>query len=478
MDTRYWDPFAHIVKSELVRVGDCGPLHGPITSFEVRRDDKLQLILETRTGQGATSRALKYPSGTVRLNSEIVSLSNGLGLDVEMSGVLPLSYATSRNHALGSYDFTEISRVHAIEARLPNTKDVVYTVEWLENCRDFGMVWPHCVRYEPSKAGARRSIIPEADGLTIRGPDEREGFSRHCIRFQAAGHDMYLCAAWTNAADGCVGPGCLIYLGQPSDEARSRIRNSLSFSLGLYLVHLGTTAFSADWEILSFKSLSPYTIDRKVFELPAQLPAPLGSRWQSEVSAALLSRMVNALYDHYDKLEFEDLGWAYWHAKCATPHISPVHFGAAIEAVQRAYMSEKPHLFSQKIVDDRKAWRAFASAVEKAAETLPVDDVGRACVLDNISGLNRIPHRKLMMKLHDQLRIRLSDAEDLAWRRRNDAAHGAAMKPGSELEIIQDMKLLRGIFTRLVLRITGASDSYIDYASPNFPVRRLEDPPQ
>jgi hypothetical protein len=49
---------------------------------------------------------------------------------------------------------------------------------------------------------------------------------------------------------------------------------------------------------------------------------------------------------------------------------------------------------------------------------------------------------------------------------------------GSELEVIQDVKLLRGIFTRLLLAIADASNAYYDYASLNFPIRPLADPPE
>jgi hypothetical protein len=66
--------------------------------------------------------------------------------------------------------------------------------------------------------------------------------------------------------------------------------------------------------------------------------------------------------------------------------------------------------------------------------------------------------------------------EALAWKRRNDAAHGNEMEAGVELSLIQDNKLLKVVFHRMLLRITNASDLYFDYATPGFPMRRLIDP--
>jgi len=44
---------------------------------------------------------------------------------------------------------------------------------------------------------------------------------------------------------------------------------------------------------------------------------------------------------------------------------------------------------------------------------------------------------------------------------------------GQELAAIRDMKLLRGLFQRMLLRIANAADQYIDYTSPDHPFRRL-----
>jgi hypothetical protein len=39
------------------------------------------------------------------------------------------------------------------------------------------------------------------------------------------------------------------------------------------------------------------------------------------------------------------------------------------------------------------------------------------------------------------------------------------------------MKLLKGLFHRMLLGISNATDSYVDYASLDHPCRRLQDPP-
>jgi hypothetical protein len=73
--------------------------------------------------------------------------------------------------------------------------------------------------------------------------------------------------------------------------------------------------------------------------------------------------------------------------------------------------------------------------------------------------------------------MELSIDEDAAWSRRNSAAHGMPIPEGEELSAIRDMKLLRGLFHRMLLRISNAADVYVDYASANHPHRLLSHGP-
>jgi hypothetical protein len=74
------------------------------------------------------------------------------------------------------------------------------------------------------------------------------------------------------------------------------------------------------------------------------------------------------------------------------------------------------------------------------------------------------------------IRVPLGADESHAWNRRNDAAHGIAIEDSEELDVIRDIKLLKVMFHRMLLRIINGADSYHDYATPGFPIRELADP--
>ena len=92
------------------------------------------------------------------------------------------------------------------------------------------------------------------------------------------------------------------------------------------------------------------------------------------------------------------------------------------------------------------------------------------------SGTNSVPQRERLKAISQALDIIIGDDEDAAWKRRDQAAHGLPIPEGKELQAIRDMKLLTGLFHRLLLSISGAANSYIDYTSEGIPPRPLKDP--
>ncbi|MBV8487937.1 MAG: hypothetical protein JO161_06630 [Planctomycetaceae bacterium] len=106
-----------------------------------------------------------------------------------------------------------------------------------------------------------------------------------------------------------------------------------------------------------------------------------------------------------------------------------------------------------------------------------ISDEGKAALTGKLATFNAMDQRPRLKAVMSALGLELGGDEDAAWRRRNKAAHGTPVPEGQELAAIRDMKLLRGLFNRLLLRITNAADEYIDYTSPNFEYRPLRNAP-
>jgi hypothetical protein len=432
--------------------------------------------METQIAQDAVSRVPEYPSGTLRLNDALVRWDNGFGFQVLGKGVLSHGHSTSNDHFRDKHAATETSSLRSVEATFPHAEAPAYTIDWLENVDDGWFCWPHTIKRERTTAETR-TLGPGPAELTVIDQDTRNSFGSQCVKVQVGDIEVHLCAKWIEPGDRHRKPGCLIYRGTPDEDTQKRIRNVLSFSLGMFLVSLGHTIYSADWKMVSFRAVSPYSIDGRVFDLPVLPPAPLAARSYNEIEPARLNRFASALYAAYDELGFGDLNWGFWHARCATPHIAPVHFGAIIEALRKVCADRFSEEIATKIVDDGETWNKFFDEVKRLAEKLEIPEDRKPLLQQAAGRMNSMPHQAVTESILDRMKLQFGKAERTAWRRRNDAAHGRAIPPGSELEAIRDTKYLRGLFDRMLLKLVNASDSYIDYSTPKHPIRPLAEAP-
>lgn len=369
---------------------------------------------------------------------------------------------------------TEESLIHRIDLACAVNESATYTIDWLDNVPNV-YHWPDTLKTTVSTT-TTRIIALDDEGITLSSSEGREGFGKHVVKIIVGGTDVFFCALAREDISDRISPGCLIYRGTPDDEFRKRVRNALSFALGSFLVDLGSAAYTSDWSLHSLHLKRAYSIGRKVYDLPHLHPAPLHPSWQHGVERAPLHRFVNSIIARYDDLDFGNLSWAYWHALCVTPHIAGVHFGAAIEALQRQYIKANPTKIQTKIVADREAWRKLSDGVLRAITESDVPEDSKAALQENMGALNNVSQRTKMETILQHINTALGPDEALAWRRRNDAAHGNALTPGGELSLIHDNNVLRMLLHRMVLRITNASDSYFDYATPGFPIRRVTEP--
>jgi len=58
--------FAEVIIDGHFEITNPGPLHAPVRTFSIARDDKLKLVLETKAPTDAKSDAIEHPRGTLR----------------------------------------------------------------------------------------------------------------------------------------------------------------------------------------------------------------------------------------------------------------------------------------------------------------------------------------------------------------------------------------------------------------------------
>lgn len=462
-----------ILNKGFFEITDPGPLHQPIRSFSIRRDEKLNLILETETAPNATSAAVAQPAGSVRLTTERALLRSVGGLEGEFFGLVPYSQHR-RSSGVSEQSLTELAQVHIAKTNDPSGAPVVYVIDWLENLPRSPYTWPAASHVVTKTITTRR--ISLNDGITITSDTDLSSTSWNSAKLTVDGITFYVCALDREDRTDAIKPGCIVYEGAPDDEFRKKVRTGLSFALGIYLVDLGTTHYDAEWKVVSTLARSAYSLRRHAFDIETLQLAPLGDRFLNELGAPQLTRAIQAFVTAFDVLDLANLHWAFWHACAATPHIAPAHFGAAIEGLQSAYTKANSGKV-RKGWATQDEWKILRAALRDVIASADVSVEVKEALKDKLPSFNGIDQRQRLKDVMATLNLELGEDEDAAWRRRNKAAHGMPIPQGEELAAIRDMKLLRGLFQRLLLRITNAADQYIDYSSPNHNYRPLRQAP-
>lgn len=473
MNSWEWECFKEHVTNDIFQIVDCGPLHSPITNFSIARNADLDLILETTSvGTGATN-ALQVPAGTVYSSKEQVKLENSNGESVIARGVILLSEKNTWSQNSIKNETQEISLVQSLEWHGQNAREPRHTIEWLENMPG-SFIWPHFVD-EKTTGETRRTFRSQKDEIVLSSSIESNGGGRSCVHISVEGFDLFVGTVRNLKVDNISNPGFILYKGIPSEDIRSKIRNCLSFCLGTYLIYLGYTRFCEKWQPVSFSAVSAHGLSEDARRLITLPPAPLSLRYEWEITAEMLERMVASLCQNYDACNLRSAFWAYWHAIAAPVHMAAVHFGAAIESLQKAYVQHYGASIKTSILKDA-SWDDLSEKIMSCISTLDVPKEEKQILANKVNNLNFAPQSIVMNRFLDVLEIRIDAVEQSAWKNRNRAAHGGVIKPDVFVKIVRENKVLMILMNRILLAITRGSNYYYDYYTLGRPISSLADP--
>ncbi|UOB58397.1 hypothetical protein MRS60_29965 [Burkholderia pyrrocinia] len=454
-------------------VVEYGPLYGPIKQFKLTRDEDLKLVLETVSATESSSKAQPILTGTVQMSVEEVRFAGYSGDAAVARGVVP--YSLSHSHGTSPSDSlkTEQSQVHIVEWTAAGERGTAHTIQWLENMPDH-FIWPHSAN---RKSTDEKTVKYRGDGLDIELNDssDSEGFSRSCVHLSLSGLEFFVVKVQGLDIDGIRSPGFVIYKGSPSDEDQAKIKDILSFCLGQFLVDLGFTYFDSHWRPVYFKARSAHTMHGSAFKLITLPPTLLSSRSYNEIDKDMLEGMMKALWNIYDLFDLQSVLWAYWHAVAAPAHIAAVHYGAAIESLQRKYAEQQGTKFRTTLLD-ASPWKTLSTQIENLISDSNSDDKTKALLIRKIQSLNFAPQSTVMERFLVELGIEGGAVELSAWNKRNRAAHGSKIPEDKFVEIIRDNKALMILLNRILLAISGASGQYCNYYTVGHPVSALAAP--
>ncbi|MEA9978746.1 MULTISPECIES: hypothetical protein [unclassified Pseudomonas] len=467
-----WEQLESYIESNFLQISDPGPLVGPIHSFKLSRDKDLNLILETKSQKIVGPEKDPYPPGTVRTNEDTVSLSSPMGGAGLAFGVQPLGTRSTIGLKQPIRETIQTSSLHYFEYHTLQTGPVAYTFEWIANVDHRSYLWPDGVN-DKLVSIPSRTFGTASNKIKFRSGATSDGGSKSCIDLNVCGYRTIIGRTKTDEIDAALKPGYLLFFGDPNEDTRKKIRDSLSFFLGFPIVKLGFSKFNTKQELVTFKAIDAYSMDGRAFNTHALPPAPLATHnTRNILDKAELERMANLFCDSYDDYGISSLNWNYWHAVTAPTHMAPAYFGAIIESLQKKYIDAQGSKFNNRVISpaDYNSIKRLILEATKNIE-LPIED--RKTLIEKLHSANTVSQKVRSQRFFEYLDLNMGEAELIAWQRRNNAAHGNDILEEDYISLIRETKLLKLMLHRIVLKITNTNSSYIDYYSLHFPTRPI-----
>lgn len=438
--------------SESFKIIDSGPLLGAITKFKIRRSEKQELILTTFSKRKYISYEDRFPDRKVDVcyslnENDVVKFSDGKN-NVYARDVLSNKPTFNSSEEI---ETMEESSVRSIDFEIMNAANVYKTIELIENI-DENLIFSD--KFQDAVDSSIKKV--------------KSGFYINSGAYFEIGNYSAFIAPISHTEDSLQNfPAAIIYDGFIDEVIRKKIRECISFLFGRPLVYYGCSLISIENKLLGFSLIAPYILNEKLYGMIPSPPTLLGrspNGIHCFVDSKILSKAVTALFEKYDQINFQKIGWIYWHAIFAPCSAKAVQFGAAIELLQKNQAKK----YRTRLLDKDKEKYLRAKLLDVIRD-MEISESEKRILENKISNLNSLPQKMINDNFYEWLSLKMSEREKSAWQSRNDAAHGNDNKGNSSY----DNELLQNILHRIILKITGASNVYIDYASENTPTRIL-----
>jgi hypothetical protein len=470
-----WEFVVSAVATGAFAVTDVGPLHGPITKFNIRRNQGLHLVIETSSPSGSTSNAVPGKLGRVWISEEEVRFAAVYGgVSAVARGVIPRSAEKSLVDSESAEGTHETATAHSVRWQRESADSPVYLIEWIENMPTH-FIWPDTEQVERSQSVTRTLSSSKGSVILSRADGSGSGSHRSCAHLIFGEVEIFVGIARVTP-DNVLKPGFILYKGVHSEEERRKIRDCLSFCLGTYLIYLGNTAFDLAWQPVSAEVFSAHALVSEASRLTGLQPMPLGDKWQYQIDDKRLTPLLASLCQKYDQFNLKHVFWGYWHALAAPVHMTAVHFGAIIESLQKAVFAANESKGHRKIVSDDIAWQPVLKALLSVIAASELSGQEKDLLERKAPSLNQASQTDVADRLFGILELKIGTVEKSVWKNRNRAAHGGSGGDEDGVRLIRSNKVLAVMIHRMLLAISGSASQYYDYYTLDHPIRYLKEP--
>ena len=267
----------------------------------------------------------------------------------------------------------------------------------------------------------------------------------------------------------------------PTESERQKILAALSFVLGRNLTSVGYTVLGEGDKRCSSKT---FWTDAKNFisgnpnKPPSPLDFPELDNWLND---KYLSLMIGKIVSKMNEIDIEYPLYLLWIGWNAPMDIQAFYLEAAIESLRDSYLNStiqsSGSLIRKSIWKDKfdKPLMDLLGQIQNQPDLyLNSEECKNLDIIRNkIKNLNQKSSNMKYSSFFEALNLSIGPVELEALKERNRPAHGYRYRTSEYHKLSMSIEALYSLFARLVLRITEASNFYIDYSTYGHPIRRI-----
>lgn len=262
----------------------------------------------------------------------------------------------------------------------------------------------------------------------------------------------------------------------PATRVKKAVEDFFGFLLGAQLTQIGKTVY-CNSKLIRREAKSMEVRDI-VFRCQNGAHPPIFLNWNYEWGKidSLIDKLFPVYLSKLDSLDLDGILWRYFRAKEIAVGVNLPVLSSALEKLVINYLdSEKvevPDYYKQEYYTE-----LISSEIETIEKKLG-DSQDKSKILNKIKSAYKRGANEKMEFFFQLIGIRLSKTEKQALKQRNSMAHGGSdaksMKKAQEL--ILHTRSYETLFNRILLKLLGYEEYYIDYYLSGTKMKKINSP--
>ncbi len=487
IENAYYLEWEYLYRSNKFNITDKGDLKENIGSGLIERDQNYKIFV-TLKGTGTPLWPDEDDKNEYRKGEQISPPKDILGVTDHNSEITINRFLPMNINVRGTGDSTITGKCIQVRKKINYNEESRHLIDWISNYS----IFPLGMHSRTTKRVISSTYNRERGNQHIDTINDRNiNSSQDCIRIESKingqNFEAFIGEVHKHFDVSEINPGFVEYQEYDSSNLNEDHRRSiilgLSFIFGRELGWVGSTKYSNEWNPIEYLAQSMFLAGGvEALEKLNMPPAPLfldNAKSQLFPDENKINRLLNSFLSNLDPLNLNHPIWLAWEANVAPLDNQATLLGAAIESIRTSFWESqegKPGSLLIETSQWKKIKEQLLDAYSEAISGYEPKNDEHNIVRRKIEQLNQKSSNMQYDDFFYEINLPIDEVEKKALRERNRPAHGYRYSPEQYKSLNSNVRALRTLLNRIILKLIGGSDHYYDYSTYGFPIRSIDDP--